>query len=159
MQRIVYTSREVEHFTLEKLTSMLKKIRPINQAAELTGVLFYYQGLFLQVLEGSALAIDSTMARILADARHTDIAVLARCTSKDGMRIFPDWRMGFFHMTAIESLFEGGLVSNDLDEMQRLLSEAECADPVAQMLRAFWRENRSLFQSPVLPPHIRGVRS
>jgi hypothetical protein len=62
-----------------------------NAAAGLTGCLGYCGEHFVQILEGSAEAVEATLARITADPRHVDMTVRLRREVRN--RSFPDWRM------------------------------------------------------------------
>jgi Sensors of blue-light using FAD len=64
-----------------------------NDAAGITGFLLHGHGLFMQVLEGDAAAVDATMQRILADGRHSQLQVLEH--GPVARREFSDWAMGF----------------------------------------------------------------
>lgn len=144
MERLLYVSKEVQHFDLMDLTILLRQAQAANAALDITGVLLYHEGMFIQMLEGPADAIELTMARIALDRRHNAITYLAS-GSTEGERVFPHWRMGFFHMSAIESLVEDGLVPNKEDEMSRLLAAADQADMAVSILNTFWRHSNGKF--------------
>lgn len=145
MYRLIYVSREVEPFNLQRLTQLLPNVQHANQTAGITGVLFYCQGIFLQLLEGPRNAVEGIMGKIEKDPRHTAIICLVRKESTHE-RLFPDWRMGFFHMSSIEPLFENGLVPNDPVEMERILDLADHHDPERNLLATFWNENRKMLR-------------
>lgn len=63
-----------------------------NAKADVTGVLLYGGGKFLQALEGPEEAINALFARVSADPRHTDIEVRYRGTCSQ--RAFLSWSMG-----------------------------------------------------------------
>jgi Sensors of blue-light using FAD len=62
-----------------------------NQALGLTGCLASWGPWFVQLLEGSAEAIDSAMVRIAADPRHADLTIRLQRDVKT--RSFPSWQM------------------------------------------------------------------
>ena len=64
-----------------------------NKENNLTGMLLFYQGTFLQVLEGERTDVMSTYHRIYQDTRHNKIRTLLEQNAPD--RQFPSWLMGF----------------------------------------------------------------
>jgi hypothetical protein len=62
-----------------------------NGANGLTGMLCYYDGSFLQFLEGEEAAVQQTFDRIRADPRHGGVIVVYR--KPIDARLFPDWTM------------------------------------------------------------------
>ena len=144
MERLLYVSKEVQHFNLHDLTLLLKQARTANAAVDVTGVLLYHEGMFVQMLEGPPAAVESIMSRITLDRRHNGITYLAS-GHVAGARIFPDWRMGLFHMSAIEPLLQDGLVPNAAEEMTRLLAAADQTDVAASVLRTVWRHSSGKF--------------
>ena len=93
LERLIYTSRATRNLHSGDLVELLDVARTNNEAAGLTGMLLFSQGLFLQQLEGPSAAVDTILAVLLADTRHTDLTVLAR--EPVGQRDFPGWAMGF----------------------------------------------------------------
>jgi len=76
------------------LDDISKKSKVHNRADEISGVLFFHKGNFLQVIEGERPALDALMKKINDDERHTDIEVLVN-TEVD-KRGFSDWNMDNF---------------------------------------------------------------
>jgi hypothetical protein len=64
-----------------------------NAAREITGMLLYAGGTFLQILEGEEAAIAEIWERISQDPRHFGISVIDR--SQISERSFGGWHMGF----------------------------------------------------------------
>jgi len=62
-----------------------------NRRDEITGVLAYAEGTFIQAIEGQPHAVDALMTRLRSDSRHTDIAVLGQDWAEE--RAFPVWAM------------------------------------------------------------------
>ena len=64
-----------------------------NQEDNISGMLLYSEGNFLQVLEGTPEQVEQTYQRVCRDPRHTNIFIL---TQEDvDERHFADWSMGF----------------------------------------------------------------
>ena len=76
----------------ELVRSILRQSRRNNAASEVSGLLAYAHGVFLQVLEGEQAVVESLYSRVSADARHHNIQVLHRGTISE--RIYADWGMG-----------------------------------------------------------------
>lgn len=93
MYQIVYLSAAVELFSEEALTRILIKSRENNSKAQVTGVLLYYGGSIIQVLEGEKEQVINTYERISKDYRHRSIIKLLDRHIDE--RAFPDWSMGF----------------------------------------------------------------
>lgn len=72
-----------------------------NTAADITGMLLYSQGTFLQVLEGEEAAVEATYQRIVQDRRHHNAVLLS--SEPIAQRQFADWRMGFRHLSEADA--------------------------------------------------------
>lgn len=75
-----------------ELSELLAHSRQKNSAANITGMLLHQDGCFLQAIEGDDETIATLWVKIRADARHTDIEVLADETISH--RRFSDWTIG-----------------------------------------------------------------
>jgi len=72
-----------------------------NTADDITGMLLYSQGTFLQVLEGEEAAVQATYQRIVQDRRHHNTVLLSNETITQ--RQFDGWRMGFRHLSEADA--------------------------------------------------------
>ncbi|MCS5716175.1 BLUF domain-containing protein [Herbiconiux sp. CPCC 205716] len=90
---IIYSSSATVPFSDDDLVELLKVSRHNNAGSEVTGMLLYRDGRFLQVLEGPEPSVRRRMEVIAGDSRHVDVLVLL----EEGLneRRFPDWTMGF----------------------------------------------------------------
>ncbi|MFD2741554.1 BLUF domain-containing protein [Sulfitobacter aestuarii] len=93
MHFLIYTSTSRHLMAQSALASLLEQSRLRNAADEVTGMLLYKGGSFMQVLEGEKGVIFATFARIGADARHKDVTLLR--DRKIEARSFAGWSMGF----------------------------------------------------------------
>lgn len=73
MRLFMYISKAVE---VHRLPDVLNVSRRNNEARNLTGVLTYNHGYYLQAVEGSSSQIDQLKESLLADTRHQDINVI-----------------------------------------------------------------------------------
>ncbi|MBO6574139.1 MAG: BLUF domain-containing protein [Rhodothermales bacterium] len=95
MIQMIYASAATVPFSEADLQALLAKARVNNQRANVTGMLVYDQGSFLQVLEGPEAAVDSIYRRIERDRRHGNVLLLAK--THVTKRSFGEWKMGFFN--------------------------------------------------------------
>jgi hypothetical protein len=92
MQRLLYVSYAAEDFSeTTVLNELAEDAVQRNKQNDITGALFYLDGCFMQLLEGSQDEVSDTFLRIKSDARHTDVEVLFLEDAEE--RIFPDWNM------------------------------------------------------------------
>ena len=91
---IAYISRATDEFRSREARHQLKfHAQASNAKADISGMLIYCGGHFVQAIEGPAAATDGLFARIEKDLRHTDIELLAR--TEGDARVFGRWSMGF----------------------------------------------------------------
>ena len=98
MYYIIYLSTGTKQFTEDDLTVILSKSVANNTRDNVTGVMLYHEGNFIQLLEGEKEAIFDTFKRINNDDRHTAISTIA--SGESNQRNFPDWAMGFKSINA-----------------------------------------------------------
>ena len=89
---LAYLSRATDALVDEAtLADILSVSQRHNIATGLTGVLAYFDGHFIQVLEGPSVPLTLTLDRIRADPRHEDLRIVG--PTPVGERSFPDWCM------------------------------------------------------------------
>ena len=94
IHQLVYNSRATYDLAESELGMLLVKAREKNDALNITGVLSYREGSFVQALEGPRIALEQLYQTILEDSRHTDIHTLFQGTV--GKREFGSWPMGVY---------------------------------------------------------------
>ncbi|MGM1018870.1 MAG: BLUF domain-containing protein [Actinomycetota bacterium] len=94
---IVYCSTATRPFSDEELADLLEQSRSNNDAQDVTGMLLYRGGEFIQILEGDKDAVEGLMSRIAEDPRHNDVRVLLEEPLHE--RRFADWTMGYQPMS------------------------------------------------------------
>lgn len=124
----VYTSAASVPFDADDLTDLLTQSRSANEGVDVTGVLLYRQGRFVQYLEGDEATVRMLVGRIGADPRHSGFRVLV--DGEHDSRYFPQWTMGFVSEESEHALMPIGFRTafNDIDVLDE--------DPPAA-LRAF----------------------
>lgn len=76
----------------EDIDGILSQSTKNNSKNEITGMLMYRSGFFIQLLEGDESVVRELYKKIEKDPRHRDSKLLLEY--KDESRIFPQWYMG-----------------------------------------------------------------
>ncbi len=98
---VIYASRAAEDFHEHEIPDLLKQARVANAAHEVTGMLLYIGGSFVQVLEGEAGMVDSVFAAIGRDKRHLDLTRITRESILE--RAFEGWTMSHKTLDPVEA--------------------------------------------------------
>jgi hypothetical protein len=102
IKRIKYVSRFDGPHTEADIQAIGEQSRANNDRLDLTGMLMASGGLFYQVLEGPAEAVDEVYDRIANDSRHTDLLLLD--TEENVERLYPDWSMEVINLDAASNI-------------------------------------------------------
>ena len=136
MKYLVYISTAHRLMSDSELLDILRVSRNNNKQNNLTGMLLYGEGTFIQVLEGNEEALKTTYGLIKADKRHKNVIQVAEGEIDE--RSFPDWSMGFKSANAQELAYLSGFIDpqklNDAREDQ--------ANGVLNMMKTFADANR-----------------
>jgi hypothetical protein len=133
---IVYLSSSRKLLSDEDLLQILTTSRQNNLAANVTGVLLYFNGSIIQVLEGEKQAVINLYNRISADPRHVQVMPLYMREIEE--RSFAEWSMGFSTLNAREL--------NHITELQPVINDphapaADVDNTVLTLLKNFYRNN------------------
>jgi hypothetical protein len=97
MIRVLYVSKPAPGLSGDGIEAMMSPVRERalvhNAQHHLTGALAYSETCFAQALEGEEAVVESLMAKIATDSRHSDVQVIDRREVTN--RAFPDWAMAF----------------------------------------------------------------
>ncbi|MBO2009880.1 BLUF domain-containing protein [Hymenobacter negativus] len=88
-----YQSTIVAPIAEEDMRAMLVKARAFNAANQISGMLLYRDGQFVQVLEGEEATIRILYDKILCDPRHTNMQMLEDAPLNH--RKFASWTMAY----------------------------------------------------------------
>ena len=92
--QLIYRSTANAYFTDDDLILLLRQCRTKNIEKNVTGLLLYGHGSFIQLLEGEEeIVYDLYFNRIAHDSRHRNLVVLHRNFTPK--RLFKDWSMAF----------------------------------------------------------------
>jgi hypothetical protein len=103
--QLIYVSAALKPFTPAELRELLGQARAKNQRLDVTGMLLYHQGSFLQMLEGPAATVNALFETIGKDKRHDKVLMLFRREVE--ARNFGEWSMGFTDIAAQSSSLPG----------------------------------------------------
>lgn len=92
LHRLIYISSGQRKFDADELREILDVSRQNNAEINVTGMLLYLDGNFLQLLEGTRGDVEALYEHISLDKRHSGAIVLSR--GQVAERVFPDWAMG-----------------------------------------------------------------
>ncbi len=111
----VYVSASSHLLSDAELDDILTASRRNNIQVGITGMLLYYEGAFIQVLEGEETAVRKVFARVSQDKRHCRIIKLLEGDVPE--RGFPDWSMGYHQIKRADmTQREGFNELTDVDE-------------------------------------------
>ena len=93
---LIYVSSAVELMPEAALHSLLEQSRANNRRLDITGMLLYQGGNFMQMLEGEQQTVLELYDRRKKDKRHTGMIKIM--TGQAEKRSFEQWSMGFKNM-------------------------------------------------------------
>ncbi|MEQ8473551.1 MAG: BLUF domain-containing protein [Marinoscillum sp.] len=93
MFELVYFSTADSGISQGDITNILNESKEFNSKNNVTGCLLYYNGEFLQILEGDKMVVQNLFASIKKDERHFNIMLLNE-GYKD-QRTFEGWSMAY----------------------------------------------------------------
>lgn len=93
LHSLVYVSASDHRLAGVDLQTLLAQSRRNNAAHDITGLLLYRAGTFLQFLEGQEADVELLYAAIEADPRHHDVTLVRRRPQPH--RQFPSWTMAY----------------------------------------------------------------
>jgi hypothetical protein len=98
LQALVYVSTASHHLSEAEISHLLDRARERNAKEQVTGVLLYSHGNFMQYLEGPRAGVARVYEHIVADRLHHGIIELVR--EPIPTREFADWTMAFRSISA-----------------------------------------------------------
>jgi hypothetical protein len=101
LMSVIYASRSTESFHEHEIPDLLKQARLANAKHEITGMLLYIDGSFLQVLEGQPDMTEAVFGTILRDKRHTQVTLIEKETIPE--RAYEGWTMNHKTLDPVEA--------------------------------------------------------
>ncbi|WP_420408552.1 BLUF domain-containing protein [Hoeflea sp.] len=93
MIQLLYVSGASREMSERDLDNILHTSRTNNRRNDVTGMLLWADGVFIQILEGDADTVHRLVSRIKRDPRHCYFMVMHEQTTNE--RLFSEWSMGF----------------------------------------------------------------
>jgi hypothetical protein len=93
MYSLVYVSSATTAFSDADLATLLEKSQRDNALRDISGMLLFRDGNFMQLLEGEQQAVDALFKKIVLDSRHA--GAIKMLNGDVEARSFPDWSMAF----------------------------------------------------------------
>jgi hypothetical protein len=93
MVRLIYVSNFAPGVGTPDINDILRASRKNNEEKDVTGMLCYAPGVFLQCLEGPRAAVNELYRTIAADDRHKHITILEYADTDE--RMFEKWSMAY----------------------------------------------------------------
>ena len=97
LMQLIYASDKVSDDDSE-LAAILASAARNNRKNQITGMLLYAGGNFMQVIEGAPATVHTTYERILHDSRHRNLLLMLE--EPVAQRHFSEWSMGFKRLGA-----------------------------------------------------------
>lgn len=126
---ISYISKATQDMGVLALMRLTDQASQLNQQLDLSGVLFYENQHFGQILEGPRIEAMKIWEKIQRDPRHQQVRLLKMEEIKE--RSFPAWSMRFFlakeivaKMPSLTSVLDG-LPERDVELLRLMRSAAE----------------------------------
>jgi hypothetical protein len=91
LTQVVYVSKATKPFFLDELRELVDQASTKNAELDVTGMLLYSSGCFMQVLEGEPAKVQGLFEKISKDPRHLDVQDILRMESEH--RSFTHWGM------------------------------------------------------------------
>ena len=102
MYYLIYISSATELMDETELMALLNSSRKNNKRNDITGMMLYKSGNFMQMLEGEKVVILSLFEKIKQDRRHKNIVEIF--SGEELERCFQEWSMGFHNMDKEQDL-------------------------------------------------------
>lgn len=98
--QLVYVCNATDGVGYNDIDDILKSARTYNPSQEITGILLYRGGIFLQLLEGEKDKVNILFQKIKADKRSSNEIILIE--KETNSRIYNDWSMGYRELTELD---------------------------------------------------------
>ena len=127
---LVYASAGVSEWSPSEVEEMLLRFREKNAQLNITGLLLYKDGSFLQALEGEESVVRELYQRIAIDPRHQQVTLLLEVPIEE--RSFPDWSMGLRVLSSREANPKEGV-----KDFQQAFDAMQDHNDILDFLRSF----------------------
>ena len=91
LTQLLYISNSTPELDQRDLDSIIEKSRQNNPARDISGLLIYADGIFIQVLEGNQPQVHQLFEKICDDNRHDSVEIVGEYPIQE--RLFSQWSM------------------------------------------------------------------
>ncbi len=109
MYFILYSSQAKGQPNSQEFAIILGQSLRNNPAKEITGLLLYHDGSFMQIIEGEKANVLALYETIRHDSRHEHVKTIVE--GEQNGRKFPDWAMGFRAFTGGREITVPGYIN------------------------------------------------
>ncbi len=95
MYQLIYISSATKNLARDEFLELVALSKSRNEALDITGVLMFKDGNFMQVLEGEQEIISRLYSTIRVDSRHTLVSIIQE--GPIDLREYPDWSSTYFN--------------------------------------------------------------
>lgn len=120
--------------TAEGLAALHENSQRQNAKIQVTGILLYNAGHFLQLLEGNPIVIRRLFEKIRRDRRHKNVHQLALVSVE--ARLFQDWSMGLLNFDERADI-DAALFRDFHRDAQRAADSLETQQRAIELLKDF----------------------
>lgn len=115
LHRIIYLSSASKDLTNEEIHNLLLLSKINNKKNNISGLLLFIDGNFIQVLEGEKDKINDLFKKIEIDIRHKNVTKVIEDTIES--RQFENWDMGFSVINSKDLKEENDFKNFDFDNI------------------------------------------
>jgi hypothetical protein len=123
--QLLYVSAASKPMSLLELQSMVNRANRNNSSLNITGLLLYSAGNFMQLIEGDRARVIQLFEKIEHDTRHTKIELLHLAQAPG--RLFDKWSMGLLCL-------DGNDRKLDRDRLEIILTNAKVRRDAGQLV-------------------------
>ncbi|MEH6682567.1 MAG: BLUF domain-containing protein [Sediminicola sp.] len=141
MYTLTYESKAAMDLTPDQMEELLISARSKNTRLGITGCLIFYNGAFIQVIEGNRSDVMALFEKIKEDERHTEVHLFSDDEIKE--RTFSDWGMAYY------PLDKNKASQNELEQFKKnLFLLADLSNPKNITAVLFWKRMKFMISSP-----------
>ncbi len=132
MFQLTYVSESKSTISFSDLNDILEVAKTRNSLLNITGCLVYYNGKFIQIIEGPQIEVLRLYDIILSDKRHKNVTLLWENFAE--RRFFNEWNMAFHNPTH----------NNIKQFVDNLIMFSELSEKSTSSLLSFWATVREV---------------
>ena len=149
---VIYVSSAAPDISEHDTVKFLNEARKANRKNDVSGMMLYVGGCFLQLLEGDAARVDSVCRTIFQDKREMRMVLREPIAERE----FPEWTMGFEAVAPHEAarllgeplLFDSvsrvaGIESNNAKTLLSIIGRRRWQSDRSGMFRAIRRTTKA----------------